>query len=263
MSVMSPVSAVTSGRSFSLLSDLGVGQLEVQSVIDDPIKRSVVAAAYRGEIEAASIEPADWIAREMTVSDEFVKLGLEEFSRDQVSFASKGVVGPNARFIPGGLTLEILFLILYEWNKVEENPKVKLYRTPNEEWWHRDRTVESIPTEAGTLVCDFRQAMTPTDMAGRPFSLNMDEQTAWSKEQGSSGLTSAEQLIYLFIRSVVERQLPLWANGYARCRNACGSDYSLGVDWCTGGGFGVSYWGRSSRDWCLGAVPEVFMALGA
>lgn len=259
MSVLSPIQLGTGARAMELM---GIGQDLAQATIDDPIRRAVVAAAFRGEIEPVSITPTDWAAREMAVSTELAKYGLPAFDSYHVEYMSNGA-GPHDRFLPGDLTLQVLFPFFYNWNNTEDNPTVKLAHDPNKEWWRTDRSVESLPTRTGVLSCNFAQVMQPINLAGWPYLLPMDEQVKLSKQMGGSGLTSVEQLTYLFIRSVVERRLPLWAAGSARCRNTYGSGHSLRVHWYADSGFCVNDWPRSGRDWCLGAVPEVFTALEA
>jgi len=243
-----------------MLAELGVGQPEVQATIDDPIRRAAVAAAYRNEIEAASIAPADWAAREMAVSAELVKYGLPAFSAYQVEYMSNGA-GVCNRFQPGSLTLQVLLHFFYNWNETKGNPPIKLAYKQGEEWWRTDKSVESLPTKTGVLTCDFGRVMQPIDLAGRPYSLSMYEQVKLAKQTGGSGLTSAEQLTYLFIRSIVERRLPLWAAGSARCCNTYGSGNSLYVRWSADDGFYVGRWARSEQRWDLGSVSEVFTPL--
>lgn len=262
MSALSP-SVHQSARATAELEKLGVDSSHYQATIDDPIRRAVVAAAYRGEIEGVSVTPADWAAREMAISAELVKYGLPAFDDNKVECMSKGNVGLHDRFLPGDLTLQVLFPFFYNWNNTEDNPAVKLAHDPNKEWWRNDKSAESLPTMAGVLTCNYSQVMQPIDLAGRPYFLPMDEQVKLAKQMGGSGLTSAEQVTYLFIRSVVERRLPLWAAGSARCRNLYGSGYSLRVGWGAGYGFYVFRWVRSEQFWILGAVPEVFTALEA
>jgi hypothetical protein len=229
----------------------------------DASRGNSVGAAFRGELVLGEISPEEWIARECAVGEELSGLGLPTaFDPREVVRAANAGVTVHSRFLPGGLTLTALFPLLYAWNeKAGEDDILKLYGDRDNEWWRKNGSVQQLPTKAGVLTCNFLQVMQPTDLAGRPFYLNMEEQTAWAKAQGGSGLASAEQLVYLFIRSVVERQLPLWAVGSARCCNTYGSDYSLNVYWNAGDGFYVSYWARSDRDWYLGAVPEVFAEL--
>lgn len=254
MSVLSPIQLGTAARALELM---GIGQDLVQATINDPIQRSVVAAAYRGEVEATNITPTDWVARELAVSTELAKYGLPALNEYHVEYASKGTIGIHCRLVPVSWTLETMFPFFNSWNEVESNPKVKLYHGRDSEWWRTNKSVQHLPTKAGVLNYSFSQVMQPTDLAGRPFFLNAEEQTAWAKEQGGSGPMSAEQVVYLYIRSVVERKLPLWAAGSVRCCNSYGSDNSLSVDWYADYGFCVYSCSRSGRDWNLGAVPEV------
>lgn len=237
------------------------------NVIDDPIARKTVEAALRGEIEAASIAPADWAAREMAVSAELAKYGLPAFDAYQVEYMSNGA-GVHDRFIPGDLTLQVLFPFFYSWNDTEGNEPIKLGHEVNKEWWRTDRSVKPLSTKTGVLSCDFGRVMQPINLAGWPYNLKLHEDDSrvmdhqkLMKQMGGSGLTTAEQLTYLFIRSVVERRLPLWAAGSARCCNIYGSDYSLSVYWHAADGFCVCFWNRTDQYCYLGAVPEVFTAL--
>lgn len=259
MSVLSPTQLGTAARSLELM---GVSQDMAQTTIDDPIRRAVVAAAYRGEIEAVTIASTDWASREMAVSAELAKYGLPAFDSYHVEYMSTGA-GVHDRFVPGDLTLQVLFPFFYNWNDTEDNPTIKLAHDPNKEWWRTDKSAESLPTKTGILSSNFGQVMQPVDLAGRPYFMPMDEQVKLAKQMGGSGLTSVEQLTYMFIRSVVERRLPLWAAGSARCGNLFGSGYSLSVVWSAGIGFYVLYCYRSDQHWYLGAVPEVFTALEA
>jgi len=244
------------------LGGAGVTPAMSQQIVTDPLRRASVAAACSGEIRLTGIVPTDWAAREMVVSAELVKYGLPAFDASHVEHMSNAA-GPHDRFLPSSLTLQMLFPFFYNWNDTEGNAAIKLAHDPNKEWWRTDRSAESLPTKAGILSCNFSQVMQPINLAGWPYFMTMDEQVKLTKQMGGSGLTSAEQLTYLFIRSVVERRLPLWAAGSARCRNTYGSDSSLSVIWDADDGFYVNYWPRSEQSWDLGAVPEVFMALEA
>jgi len=260
MSVVSLANVVTVGELFGMLAELGVGQPEVQATIDDPIRRAVVAAAYRNKIEAVSIAPACWIAREMAISAELVKYGLPAFGAYDVEYMST-CASVHDRFIPDDLTLQVLFPFFYSWNNTGGNEQIKLAHVPGNEWWRTDKNAESLPTKAGVLTCDFDKVMQAVDLSDRPFFLSMDEQVKFAKQMGGSGLTSVEQLTYLFIRSVVERRLPLWSAGLARCCNLYGSGYLLSVDWSADHGFCINHRHRTAKSWRLGAVLEAFTAL--
>lgn len=257
-------------RSMDLLGGAGVTNAHLQETINNPIRRATVAAAYKGDT-ASPVSIEDILNREIIMT------GIIQYAKDQTMVngkeieralrkleATNGAVTLNDRFIPEGLTLDSLFQFIYRWNAERASAGetlLKLYNEQDKEWWRTNKDVESLPTKAAILTCDFNTVMRATDLAGRPFNLNMDEQVAWSKEQGGDGIMSAEEVVYLFVRSLIENQLPLWGGGSVRCKNAYGSDDSLGVRFCADDGFSVDDWRRSDQSWSLGALPGKSLVL--
>lgn len=246
-----------------------------QNVVNNPVQRAMVITAMRGDLTLGMPSFADILEREASIVGSFCRMaGLSYPPLRQIekalclAEATRDFVSVNDRFIPGGIGLEQAFQFLYNWNAEQIKQggiPLKLYNEigkVGKEWWRTDKDVEFIPTQAGILTCDFG-AVSRSDMAGRPFNLTLDDQIAWAKDQGGDGITSIEELVYLFIRSIIECRLTLWGGGSMKCRNACGSGYSLGVHWVAGGGFDVGLWRRSVQDWDLGAVARKFLALGS
>lgn len=210
------------------------------------------------------INSGAWIARELKIVNALVGLGLLEFDRDLVTkAANEKEVTVHDRFLPGGLTLANLFSLLYAWNEVtEKKDRVKLFHNQGDEWWRTDNDVQSLPTQAGVLtICDFSRIVQIIRSNEHPFRLRMNRQVTWAEKQGGSGIMSAEQVVFLFIRLMLERQDLLQATSAVRCCNTLGSGSSLIVRWFDTEGFGVCSWDRSGWGWDLGAMPEVFRAL--
>lgn len=256
------------------MGERGITPAMFQQAVADPTRGVAVAASLRGEsmmqilledlligeIEVIRIfcETAGIVPKGIDVNDEQIEQALRQIE------AKNGSVTVNDRFIPGNLTLFEMFRFVYNWNakQIEDGKSpLRLYNEQSKEWWRNNKDVESIPTKRDIITCDFQTIMKPTDMSGHPFNLNIDEQIAWASEQGGDGIMSAEEVVYLFVRSLIENQLPLWGGGSIRCRNAFGSDRSLSVCWFTGAGFNVSGCGRSGRRWPLGALPRKSLVL--
>ena len=178
--------------------------------------------------------------------------------------AKRGFVSAHDRVVLGGLGLRELFTFFYRFNELQEKdskPTLKLGHEVKKEWWRTDENVQHILTKTGVFTWDFRDTIRATDLAGRPFYLNADDQDAWGRECGGIGRSTVEQATYLFQRCLIETGLPMWGVGSLRGKNSYGSDGSLLVYWSAAHGFGVGYWHRSARDWFLAALPEVFLEL--
>lgn len=277
MQGMGSKDAFGAGNGLSHQFGLAMGQQGVrpgmfQQAVIDPIRAAAVAFALRGEaITKVSFE--DLLTREINIVGIFCQtVGIHCPEPGMIEQAlrlpeeANGSVTVNNRFMPGDLTLKMLFQFIYNWNaqrvKDGEAP-LKLYDEQSKEWWRENKDVESLPTDAAILTCDFNTVMRATDLAGRPFNLNMDEQIAWAKELGGDGIRSAEEVVYLFIRCLIENQLPLWGGGSVRCKNAFGSDSSLYVFFYADDGFYVDRWSRSGQYWDLGALPGKSLVLAS
>ncbi|MCX6809815.1 MAG: hypothetical protein NTZ65_03665 [Candidatus Berkelbacteria bacterium] len=255
--------------------DLALGRCLVtpamlQRVVTDPTHCAAVAAAMRGE-QPSSARFDDILVREGNVTQIICDYAEVEYPGNDIVEkalrmvqAKRGVVTIHDRFAPK-IALPQLFNFFYRYNKVAEEEgriPVKLWQTAGQENW-RGWDAEFLPTETGVINCDFSQVMRATDITGRPFLLDMDQQMTWAKEQGGDGITSVEQITLLFIHSIIEFGRPLWGGGTVRCCNSCGSGDSLDVYWDADGGFGVGDWSCSDQDWNIGAVPRKCLVLGA
>lgn len=222
------------------------------NVINSAVQRRAVAQAIKGTITAASIAPEEWTEREMMIGAKLGELGLPMFDQYQVEYASNGEPDLNDRFVTDGLGRR---QILEACRKAG----LKIYSDNAESADYNGG--DTMPTRAGVLTLNFTEAMVATDIVGRPYCLNMTDQLAWAKEQGGDGLLTVEEVLYLFLRSALERGRPLWSTGSCRCANASGSGCSLCVHWYAGDGLSVHYYGRSEQRWHLGALPRKFQAL--
>lgn len=239
-------------RSMDLLGVTGVNNSHVQATIDDPIRRAVVGSAYRGDLVAEKVSFDDILCRENNINGiicewagmKFPGADVIEKALRQAEEASNGLT-VHDRFIPNGFGLPQIFEAIYGFNefckKERNNPGFKLYNEMKKEWWRSDKSVQHLPTEAQVIRLDFREIMAPTDMSGAPFNLAQPDQEKWAEPDG---LTSAEELSLLQLRSGFEYGRPLWVYGWARCRNACGSGYSLRVYFLADDGFRVDYYDR-------------------
>lgn len=189
-----------------------------------------------------------WLSNEIFFQDKLKELGLPSASREQLEAAYKEGFGRNHRFIPAGLTREMLMAAC---------DKAGIKTSTDY------RSGAHYRTKAGIFDCDLSTVMQPVDADQKPFMLNYDEHEAWSKDQGGTGLSSAEEAQYLILRMKLEFGRVLFMGGWIRCRNAAGSDDSVGVYFSAGGGLNVGCDGRSSRLWYYGCLPRKFTALGA
>lgn len=238
------------------------------NVVTNPTQRSVVAAAMRGDLVSEQIAFRDLLCRENDINGVICEWAGVKFPGTPVieralnqATEAWGELTVHDRFIPAELGIPQIYKAIYGFNefcvKERGNLGFKLYHSMNEEWWRTNKDVQHIPTEAGIIHVDFSKVMAPTDVVGSPFNLNQDDQMRWAE---SDGITSAEELSLLQIRSGYEFGHPLWGYGWARCRNACGSGHSLGVGWYAGPGLGVGRYVQGA--YCLiGAVRRKFLAL--
>ncbi len=222
----------------------------------------------KGE-SATEISFDDLLAREVATVNQICEMGLigeGVFDTETVAHHLRkaenvwGELTEHYRFIPGGLDLPELYQVLYQLDDWSEGNSF-LYDTRGEEWWRTDDKIEHIPTDLGVLDCNLTTANYMTGMDGAPYNLNLNQQENWARQQGGDRLMSAEEILYLFVRSIKERSLPLWAFGSARCRDTSGLDCSLYVRWNAGEGLHVGYWGVDAQHPSLGALARKFCKL--
>jgi hypothetical protein len=240
-----------------------------RNVINDPFARAHVINAMQGNDRITTITPAMLLEREGTILEQLFELVGStppkqlacqiKRSIEQVGNAA-GQLTEHQRYLPGGLVLISEFDVLTAFQVA--NPDFKLLQTPGQEDWRGWLNVTWLPTQAGMLTCDFSQVLRPTDLKQRPFRLTQAEHHEWALAQGGDGLTSVEELVHLYLRSLLETGLPLWSGPAIRCRNANGSGQSLCVDSRAGHGFSVCSSGHDAH-WTLGAVARKFQPLAA
>lgn len=256
------------------MGERGITPAMFQQAVADPGRGAAVAASLRGD-SMTRILREDLLSREIEIVRIFCEIagivpnGID-VSNEQIEQAilkieaQNGSVKVSDRFMPGNLTLFEMFRFIYNWNAKQidaHQSSLKLYNEQGKEWWRSNKDVESIPTKPGIITCDFQTVIKPTDMLGRPFNLGINDQIAWANDQGGDGIMSAEEVVYLFVRSLIENQLPLWGGGSIRCRNAYGSGLLLDVGWSADRGFSVGSFGRSVQHWALGALPRKSLVL--
>lgn len=261
---MKSVNLGTAVRAVDLLTTgYGVDQTYYDRLVKDPAYRRQVGLAMTGQLAVTEITRGEWVERELLCLSQLSTLGLEMIpcrSLGTYDFTEKGSLedyinkayqpgfGSNHRFVPGGLTRQALLRAasLGGMQTGTDYP-----------------SGEQLPTEAGIFDCDLATVMQPMDSDQRPFMLDHNEHEAWSKDQGGSGLSSAEEAQYLILRMKLEFGRVLFMGGWIRCRNAAGSGESVGVVFGAGSGLSVNYGSRSYRRWFDGCVPRKFTALGA
>lgn len=239
-----------------------------QRVITDPASRRRVAAVLRGK-QHDPISLCVLAAREAQIVSQICEMG-----QMGARFLTIETVTPclreaeqaldelteHCRLIPGAFGLEELFRVLYALDdqcRQEHQGKGFLYEARYEEQWRTNNEVEHTPTELGVTVYNLETGFMSTGMDGAPFNLPKAQQESWAKEQGGDGLMSAEEILYLFTRSIMERSLPLWTTGGVRCRNTHGPGGSLSVRWDALDGLYVSHW-VDDPHWNLGALARKF-----
>lgn len=226
----------------------------VQRLVDDPLHRKQVYLAMTGKLVVVEITCEEWVEREFNFLGQLHDLGLPVVSRDpnemqsELEAAWQEGFGLNHRFIPAGLTRQML---------LDASAKAGIKTGTDYP------SGEQLPTEAGIFECDLATVMQPMDADQRPFMLDYNEHEAWSKDQGGTGLSSAEEAQYLILRMKLEFGRVLFMGGWIRCRNAAGSDISVDVLFNADDGLNVLYGSRSSRGWYYGCLPRKFTALGA
>jgi hypothetical protein len=246
---MKSVNLGTVARATDLLTTgYGVGQTHFDRLVKDPAYRRQVGLAMTGQLIVTEITRDEWVERELDLHDQLKELGLPFATREQLEAAWKRGFGLNQRFDPGDLTRQMLLDA-----SAKAGIKTKTDFPPGEQ----------LPTEVGIFVCDLTTVMQPMDADQRPFRLDHDEHEAWSKDQGGSGLSSAEEVMYLILRMKLEFSRILFMGGLIRCRNVTGSDASINVIFDAADGLDVSFGGASCRDWDYGCVPRRFTALRA
>lgn len=254
-------------RAMALLEkDHGVTADDVQrSVVNDAVQRRRVAAIIKGE-DLPEISIDDLIERENSILLTLCHwMSVDYPGHNEIEDALRkahsqwGGISVHDRVLPAGLDLAKIFAGFYFFNGVrtrDNEISLKMSNEPNKEWWRTDSDVQHIPTELSVIRQDLACVMQPIDLAGRPFNLNIEEQVVWAKEQGCDSIMSAEEVTYLFLRSVYERNLPLWPAGSCRTCNTYVFTRSLRVYWDAESGFGVEYWNRDNRNRYLGALPR-------
>ncbi len=249
----------------------GVTPAMLNQISGNSLVAQRVAAAIKGE--APRVLTLDAIvAREQQLARNFCALAQIECVDNKVVEqalvnAQKvwGQLTEHDRFVPE-IGLAEGFQCHYGWNagrEAEGLPCLKLCHDRNNEWWRTYRQVEHLRTAAGVIRCNFAKVMEWTDLTGRPFNLNRQAHVEWGIAQGGTGITSAEQNVYLNARSLMERSLPLIPLGSLRCQNRYGSDYSLYVSCGADDGFYVEDLGGDDGYWSLGALSGKFLALGS
>lgn len=260
----SSVKATTGGMALGLLErHCGVKQAHVQRVIDDPARRRQVGDALTGPLTALELTKEQWVERELHFLRKLRDFGLplspdakfwSDFAeRDSLEWfvneAWEEGYGLNHRIVPGGLTREILFDAWLNAGFVISM---------------NNKGVEQLPTEMGVLRCDLSLVMQPIDDENRPFNLNYDDQLTWCKEQGGSGFTSVEELLYLVLRMLLEFGRILFLGGWVRCRNDSDEPNASGFMFIfvdpTGHKVGVNQDKKEVRGWYHGCVPRKFTA---
>ena len=251
----------TVARGVALLEGEGVTcQIFQRGVIDNPVTRKKVVALLLGQPMPQEVAFDTLLERELagtarvcelagvsTLDDTVVKLALEK------AVQVWGHLTKHDRFVPEELNRRQLLAVC-------QNAGLKLNGGSHKS---ANCNGEELPTEAGVNRFNLSCALQPTDLRGRPFLLPASEQHDWALSQGGDSLMSAEEALFLFARSAIERSLPLWGVGWARCRNASSSGCSLGVYWNAAYGLDVHGLGRYRQGWGLGALPREFVALGA
>jgi hypothetical protein len=277
MSVVSSFSGLgTAARSIELLEEQGVKRSDLQrAVVDDPIQRQRVVAVILNQDAPTDVSFDQILEREVNTlttlcGEDWMQFGAENVAvalEQQIEVALRkveetwGFVTVHDRVVPNGLKLDRIFRGIYAYNAQHAEAPIELGHDMDKEWWRADKSVQHIPTRFGIIRQDLTKVLQPTDIAGRPFYLSLDDQIVWSKSQGGDGLTTAEETMYMWLRSLYERNLPLWGAGSCRTANTYGSSWSFRVHFGAGGGLDVSDCAHDPS-WRFGALARKFLVVG-
>jgi hypothetical protein len=220
-----------------------------QRVIDDPFHRRQVFAALSGSNAQAEQTEADWVERELSVFKRLAEFGIPMPTETEVANAWFEGCTPKHRFVPRNIVRRQL---------LEACHKAGIKVSGNDPKTADLDGGELLPTERGTLECDLRELMTPTNAMHHPFMLNHEQQVQWAKEQGGDDITSVEETLYVLLRAWVEIGRIPFMGGWIRCRNRYVSDDSLRVYWFADYGLYVSCGGLGYDDWSCGACSRKF-----
>ncbi|MFY9484315.1 MAG: hypothetical protein WAP74_01700 [Patescibacteria group bacterium] len=246
-------------RSMDLLTGLGVLPAHVQQTIDNPIRRILVASAYRGEGAVPEVRFEDVLEREINFTGMFCETAGVTYPGDDLiekalrqKQAKAGSISAFDRFLPGDLHRRQLLDVSRKFG-------IKLY---NNDPKAADCDGEEIPTKAGVFNLDIASIFARTGAPHRPFMLTYDEQHAHACELGGDGLSSTEKTIYMaVIRPQMELGYLPYMGGSLRCRNAYGSERSLHVRFDADDGLDVDSSRRSGQYCSLGALPRKYLEL--
>ena len=202
---------------------LGVSDVQLLHVIVNPGFRAQVKNSFNGRHPGiATISKELWVERESAVLLRLIELSLEVGSSMQhVTSAWREDFTVHHRYIPAGFTRSNLLsaFVLLDASPIKQQLKQAV-----------DSFSTTLPTEAGVLISDLEKIGRPTDAQHRPFGLERDEQEIWSKDQGGDGLLSAEEVLYLFLRSRIELGFIPIVGIWIGCQNSSHSQYGqLGV----------------------------------
>jgi len=255
-------------RAVDLLArQYGVRPEHIQSTINNPVHRAAVAAVLKGDFVLPTVELEWLVERELGINsvmceDAGIACPKEDMIVELLGQVPDtwGQLTEHDRVIPAGLGLTELWRAinaLNERRRADGLEPIKLCGELGKEFWRTYTNVEYLPT--GLLVvrldfcCPFR-----IGLDHRPFYLTYDQQDAWSREpqQGGDGITSAEENVYLYYRSVYEDGNLLWSGSSRRCRNGYGSDSTLCVDSDGKGGLSVGSNPRVEQYWSIAALPR-------
>lgn len=194
----------------------------------------------------------DWVAREHRVLS--MLKGAECISAvpdiRHIDQAYQGF-GEHHRYMPGGLDMAMLVRGLPALGV-----KVRPHKIP--------LGFERIPGDTGVIYCEISEIMRPTDLEDAPFMLDMSRQVGWARSLGYEGIMSAEEVLYILVRSAAQfRRLP-FANGWVRTRNKVKADERVVIAYSAEyGGLEVGLTDEATKRPTLGAIPEKFLKIAA
>lgn len=242
--------ATTVGMAVGLLErNHGVTQRHVQEVVDDPIRRRQVGLALTGPLTTFPVTREEWVEREFNFLAQLHELGLPVLHPSphtvqmQLNAAYRPGFGSNHRFIPAGLTREMLMAACGK-----AGIKMGTYHPSDDQ------------TAAGIFECDLTHVMQPMDAEQRPFMLDYDEHETWSKDQGGDGLSSADEALYLILRMKLEFGHVLFMGGWIRCIKDHADSVDVGFH--LQDGLEVVNGNMFDGSWDCGCLPRKFTALG-